>query len=81
MPKCQVPQISNCSISIPRVFIGDRGFLKRYGSQLSRDEKLGMYEYALSRGNFGACSGDESTASILSELKNTYDISTIYHTL
>lgn len=74
-----IPYVSTSSITIPRVFIGDRGFLKRYGSRLTRREKSEIYRYAISRANFGLCSGDNETASILADIKMTDNISTIYH--
>jgi len=80
MPNFEMSTYSSNTRNIPRVFIGDRGFLKRYGSQFTEAEISSIYEYAISRSNFGACAGDETTAEVLSQLKKSYEFYTMYHT-
>jgi len=62
-------------INFPRVNLGDRGFLKKYGSSLSNQDILKYMQFA-ERNNMGIASGDHNTLETAASLNTK---SFIYH--
>lgn len=77
-----VPETKIGPISIPRLYLGDHGFLQQYGSQLSIDEISQRMQYALKSGSLGLAAGDERClrAARLSLKSNESNNALLYHT-
>lgn len=55
----QIPKAQIKNINVPRLFLGDHGFLRVYGSRLTDTEIIERMQYALSKGTLGLAAGDE----------------------
>jgi hypothetical protein len=55
----RVPEMKIASVSVPRLFLGDHGFLQMYGSTLTTKEIVGRMQYAVRKSSIGLAAGDE----------------------
>lgn len=75
-----VPQIDFCEELIPRVFLGDRPYLARYGCNLSVSAITRKMEYCVKQASFGLSSSDTNTAQSVRSLYEVYGSKSILHT-
>jgi hypothetical protein len=65
---------------VPRLFLGDRAFLGRYGSRLSEDDIYGLMLYAWTKGGLGVSAGDELSAGAAARLREAKGATVLFHT-
>lgn len=79
-PAFAVPTTAVGGRKLPRVFLGDHGFLRRYGSSLSDGETEDRMRFAAESAGLGLAAGDERCLRIAAAVRGRYGCAVLYHT-
>ena len=76
----RVPTTALGPVRVPKLFLGDRAFLSRYGSRFREREIESIMRRAYRQGSLGLCVSDELSARVARRLKDTHGASVLLHT-
>lgn len=80
MSPWRVPEFELGAYRFPRLFLGDRGFLRRYGSQLSLDDITRLMAVAVTDAGVGLAVSDEATVAAASRIRDACGATVMLHT-